>query len=594
MTGGYRYQQGSHAAALANGERLLATKPAAAAMQARALLDEDPADRAALALLARALDRQGQSREAMAAREQAMRLTRRLPAIDRAFAALNSGRAGEALKLAEAHLKREPDEPLALLLAGEALVRTGRRREGRARLERAVAAAPGFAQAHYALARLHYESFHPAAALAALTPLGEGPALPPDLQRFRAGLLGEAGDFAASEQAFAALAAALPQEGMAQLDHGHALRTLGKTEAAAAAYARALAAARPAHAAWWGLASLGGQRIDDAALPGIADLAERTPDPELRATLHFALGAALEARGDFAGAFASYAQGNALRRAALGWNADAFAARQQAIVRHCDAAFFAARAGWGNPDPAPIFLVGMARSGSTLLEQALSGHSAIEGCGEMPAIAAVMHEEAEARGLDVEADAATFLQSLSAADCARLGGEYLNRVAVRRRQGKARFIDKLPHNWAELAFIRLILPKAAIIDLRRHPRDCALSNFALLFAPGHPSSYGLGDWAAYYAAYRAFLRDCPVAVIPARYEALVDDMEGELRRILSALDLPWDAACLDFAGNARAVATASAEQVRRPLNRAGIGAWKRFEPWLGDALPRLEALVDAD
>ena len=584
MTGSFRFQQGSRAAALANGERLLSEKPAVAAMQARALLDADPQDRAALLLLVRAFDRQGCKDEAIAARNEVMRLTRQLPHVDGAFAALNSGHLDEALKLAESHLAREPDEPLGLLVAGEASVRLGLRRKGGVFLDRAIAAAPGLIPAHLSRARLHYEGFNPAAALAALAPLIRSGSLPIEAKRFHAGLLGEAGDYIGAERAFADIAASQPQEGTAQLDYGHALRTLGKAEEAKAAYRRAVDAARPNHAAWWGIASLGGALLDDTDIDCIASLGAAAPDPDLAVALHFALAKAIEARGDLGRAFVHYKKGNELRRNAMEWDASAFSARQKGIARECDAKFFKDRAVWGDPDPSPIFLVGMARSGSTLLEQALAGHAEIEGCGEMPAIAAILHEEAEDRGLNAESNIVAFLTSLSAEDCARLGGEYLARVAVRRRLGKRYFVDKLPHNWAELAFIKLILPKSTIIDLRRDPRDCCISNFAMLFAPGHPSSYGIGDWAAYYGTYRKFLRSLPVPVISLRYEGLVQDLEGELRRVLDAIGLPWDRACLNFADNVRAVATASTEQVRRPLNRSGLGTWQRFKPWLGGDL----------
>lgn len=589
MAGGYKLEQGSHAAALANGERLLATKPALAVTQARALLDEDPQDRAALHLLARAHDRLGQPGPAIAAREAAMRLARRLPAIDRAFAAMARGRPDEALKLLAPHLAVEPDEPLGTFVAGEALHRTGQLGAAATHLARAVAQAPGFVEAQMALARVRYARFEPDLALEAL----KGAQGHPDATRLRAALLGETGDHAGAEAAWRALAAAGRDDGALHLSHGDALRTLGRTEDAARAYRAAIGTRRPALQAWWSLASLGGRRIEDAEIPCLAELEARERDAEVRVHLNFALGAAHDARGQYGEAFARYARGNALRRQALDWDAKAFARRQQAIARDCGADFLAARAGWGAQDAAPVFVVGMARSGSTLLEQALARHPQVETCGETPALPAVMLEAMHARGFDPETQAAEFLLSLGQEDCRLLGEDYLRRVSVRRREGRTRFIDKMPHNWAESAFIRLVLPRAAIVDIRRGAADCCLSNFALLFAPGHPSSYGIDDWIAYFTAYRDFMAEQP-GVIGLRYEALIDDFEGQLRRVLDELGLGWDAACLDFASPGRAVATASAEQVRRPLNRDGIGAWRRFEPWLGEWLPRLETLDGPD
>ena len=593
--GGVRYEQGTRQAALANGERLLASKPATAALQARALIDEDRQDASAIRLLARALDLLGEAAAASSARLDAIRLSRQLPEIKAAHSAISQDRAGEVPGMLEGYLAANPDDAVAHWLLGEAFARSNRVSNARPALERAVALAPEFDMAHYGLARLHYQCFDPAAGLAALEPLMRQQPVPLDMRRFRATLLAESGDYEAALALHRALADDCADHGEILIGLGDALRWVGETNGAAQSYRAALALKPPALQAWWSLAGMGGMRIADAEIPLVEERCAKARDPDIQAALHFAAAKALDVRGDLPRAFGHYCEGNRHRRNQLTYDSADFSARQAAISQTADAAFFAKRRSWGEQSSAPIFVLGMPRSGSTLVEQMLGGHPNVEACGEMPAIPALLHETAGRLGLDVGRDIVQLLQRLSASDCAALGKEYLHRTAPRRRLGRERFTDKLPHNWAELAFIRLILPNAGIVDMRRNPHDCCLSNFTLLFAPGHPSSYDLGEMAEYYGTYLRFMRQFevgqPGAVCKVLHEQLVEDPESQLRQLLGGLGLPWDSACLDFSTGKRTVATASAEQVRRPLNRDGMNTWRRFEPWLGDLLPRLDALA---
>ena len=295
--------------------------------------------------------------------------------------------------------------------------------------------------------------------------------------------------------------------------------------------------------------------------------------------LHFAVGKAHEDRGEAAASFTHYAAGNALRRAEVGYD--------PAMIRdHVDRAialfttdFFAARANQGCPSPAPIFILGMPRAGSTLIEQILASHPAIEGTGELPDIPMI------ARRLGGRSRAyPDCLTDLDPAELHALGAEYLDRAQVQRATDLPMFIDKLPNNWAHTGLIRLILPRARIIDARRHPLACGFSNFKQHYARGQNFAYDLGDIGTYYSDYVRLMRHIdavqPDLVHRVIHEDLVDNPEHEVRRLLDFLDLPFDPACLAFHENKRAVRTPSSEQVRRPISRDGLEQYRAFEAWL--------------
>jgi hypothetical protein len=236
---------------------------------------------------------------------------------------------------------------------------------------------------------------------------------------------------------------------------------------------------------------------------------------------------------------------------------------------------FARHSGTGCPAPDPIFILGMPRAGSTLVEQILSSHSQIEGTSELHDIPIIAHHEP---------DYPESLATLSPDRLRELGELYLSRTRVHRRTGRPLFIDKLPNNWVHVALIRLILPNAKIIDARRHPLACCFANFRQHFARGQPFSYGLGDMGRYYHDYVRLMahidRASPGAVHRVIYENMVDHTEHEVRALLDFCGLPFEEACLAFHETARPVRTASSEQVRQPIFREGKDSWRPFEPWL--------------
>jgi hypothetical protein len=307
-------------------------------------------------------------------------------------------------------------------------------------------------------------------------------------------------------------------------------------------------------------------------------LATPVLDVEDRLHLRFALGKALEDRGDFAGSFKHYSEGARLRRGELHYDADQTSEetrRSQALFTQD---FFALRADGGATSSAPIFIVGLPRSGSTLVEQILSSHSSVEGTMELPDLPRI------ARTIGRDGDYFDRLAALTPDERTLLGEEFLSAARVHRKLGRPFFIDKMPNNCRHIGLIHLILPRATIIDARRHPMAACFSAFKQHFARGQGFSYDLADLGRYYRDY-VTLMDHVDAVLPGRihrviYEDIVDGMEAEVRRLLDHCELPFEEACLRFHENVRAVRTASSEQVRRPIYREGLEHWRNYAPWL--------------
>jgi tetratricopeptide (TPR) repeat protein len=381
------------------------------------------------------------------------------------------------------------------------------------------------------------------------------------------------------------------------LSVAHALKTLGRQPEAVAAYRRAFELRPSFGDAYWSLANLKTYRFPAEDIERMREQ-ERIPNigAEDRYHLCFALGKALEDRGDYAGSFAYYRRGNALKKADLRFKIEPIErnARLQASV--CTREFFETRRGYGCESQDPIFIVGLPRSGSTLLEQILASHSQVEGTAELPNI---LRFVAEFQGRDPDTREPRYpaiLEQLAAADFRKLGEKYLADTRI-YRSGKPRFIDKMPNNFRHVGLIHLILPNARIIDARREPMACCFSNFKQLFASGQEFTYDIEDIARYYRSYAQLMRHwedaLPGKVLRIRYEDVVEDLEGNVRRILDFCGLPFEPACLEFHKTERSVRTASSEQVRRPIFKDGLEQWRHFEPWLGPLRSALGDLVPA-
>ncbi len=366
---------------------------------------------------------------------------------------------------------------------------------------------------------------------------------------------------------------------------GHSLKAIGRREDALAAY-RAAAAARPGFGdAYWSLANLKTYRFSSDELERMrreeAAAAARRVD---RYHLCFALGKALEDRGEYGPSFEYYERGNTLKLAASRYRPEftEINTRRQAEV--CTAPFFQERTGSGAPDPDPILIVGLPRSGSTLIEQILASHSQVEGTQELFDIPRMV---LELQGPAPDAYHPRYpgvLMRLAPQDLLGLGRRYLDETRAYRR-GKPFFIDKMPNNFRHIGLIHLILPNAKIIDVRRDPMACCFSNFKQLFAGGQDFTYGIENIARYYRTYLELMRHwdtvLPGRVLRVRYEDVIEDLSGSVRRILDFCGLKFEPACLTFHRTERSVSTASSEQVRQPLFRDGLSHWRHYAPWLG-------------
>ena len=375
---------------------------------------------------------------------------------------------------------------------------------------------------------------------------------------------------------------------------GHALKTVGQVPEAIDAY-RAAAAARPDFGdAYWSLANLKMYRFTDEEL-GRMRAQEASPGiaPEDRWHLCFALGKALEDRGEFAESWACYERGNSLKLQDSTYRPESMEANTAGQVRVCTPAFFEDRKGWGDPRPDPIFIVGLTRAGSTLLEQILASHSQVEGTHELADIQRIVLGVQGTDGQGAPVLYPSALELLTAQDCLALGGKYLSDTRLYRSE-RPYFVDKMPNNFRHIGLIHLMLPNARIIDARREPMSCCFSNLKQLFAQGQEFSYGVENIARYYRTYLDLMehwdRVLPGRVLRMQHEDVVEDLEGSVRRLLDYCQLPFEPACLDFHKTRRSVRTPSSEQVRRPIFRDGLEQWRGFEPWLE---PLREALGDA-
>jgi tetratricopeptide (TPR) repeat protein len=521
------------------------------------------------------------------------------PVLLEAGAALCENRLAIAERLLRAYLKVQPTDVAAIRMLAETGIRLGRLEDAEKLLARVMELAPGFVEARHNYAVVLHRQNKPEAALAELDTLLVRDPRNPNYRGLQAAVFGRIGEYERAIACYESLLRDFPVQPKAWMSYGHALKTVGRTEEAIAAYRRSIADLASLGEAYWSLANLKTFRFSDAEVEAMrTQLARADLDEEDRTHLHFALGKALEDADNYEESFAEYARGNALRHQALRYDANEISAIVQRSKALFTPAFFAEREGWGSPARDPIFIVGLTRSGSTLIEQILASHSAVEGTMELPDIPSLARRFGErGKERDDETRYPAGLASLSAEECRALGDEYLARTRIQRKLDRPFFVDKMPNNWAHVGLIHLILPNARIVDARRHPLACGFSNFKQLYARGQGFSYGLADFARYYRDYAGLMAHFD-AVLPGRvhrvlYEAMVVDPEGEIRRLLAYCGLPFEPQCLRFYENERAVRTASSEQVRRPISARGLEQWRHFEPWLGEMKAELGAILES-
>ena len=489
--------------------------------------------------------------------------------------ALNANRLDVAERLLKPHLKEDPFDAAAIRMLAELAGRIGRWTDAENLLRRAIEIAPGFNAARANLALVLGRTGRPAEALELLDEIFAIDQEDLGVLNLRAATLGKLGDFGEAMQLYETLLQKMPRQPRMWLSYGHMLKTVGRQADGIAAYRKALAIEPNLGEAWWSLANLKTVKFDQSDIAAMEQaLNSASLSDHDRLHLDFALGKAMHDAGRADEAFAHYSKANALRLKCQPYDVEKLTRTVDLCIEKFTAPAFAERAG-GCGAPDPIFIIGLPRAGSTLIEQILSSHSLVEGTAELPDIPALVTKAGSY-------PAAVLKLGREARE--ELGREYLKRASVQRRTRRPFFIDKLPNNWLYAPFIQLILPNARIIDARRHPLSCCFSNFRQHFARGQPFTYSLADIGCYYADYVRLMAHVD-AVLPGRvhrvtYERMVEDTESEVRRLLEYCGLEFEPQVLEFYKTDRPVRTASSEQVRRPIYRDATEEWRPYEPFL--------------
>jgi tetratricopeptide (TPR) repeat protein len=585
--------QYEHALALSDAGR---SEAAIASLQRAVALKPDMAE--AWRALGDQLTSSGDAAGADAAYAQHIKASTRDPHLLAAAAALCENQIPQAEALLRAHLKRFPTDVAAIRMFAEVAARLRRFQDAENLLARCLELAPSFAAArhNYAVV-LHRQNKCVEALRETESLLGVEPHNP-SYRNLKAAILARIGEYEQSIEIYTALLASQPRQPKIWMSYGHALKTKGREADSIAAYEKSIELLPSLGEAYWSLANLKTVRFTRAQIESMRmQLARPELADEDRFHLHFAMGKALEDAGAYAESFEHYARGNAIRRAGIVYSADDMTAQIQRTKALLSAEFFAQRRGWGHPSKAPIFIVGLPRAGSTLIEQILSSHSQVEGTMELPDIPALARSITEAARGNGPARYPEPLAQLSAQECRSLGERYLESTRIQRKSDAPFFIDKLPNNFAHVGLIQLALPHAKIIDARRHPLGCCFSGFKQHFARGQNFTYGLEDIGRYYHDYVELMAHFD-AVLPGRvhrifYESMIEDTAAEVRRLLEYCGLPFEAGCLRFYETERAVRTASSQQVRQPIFRAGLDQWRHYEPWLQPLQTALGPVLDA-
>ena len=515
------------------------------------------------------------------------------PEIVTASSLFADGEEIEAERIVRAFLQREPTHVEGMRLLARIGMKLGVLDDAEFLLESVLTFSPGYQPARYDFVRVllqrhrHQRALDESRLLLAAEPENR------DYRAVYATSCLALGYYDEALGTYRALAAENPHAADLHLSIGHALKTLGRQSEAIEAYRRAAHVQPSFGDAYWSLANLKTYRFDEADIE-LMQAQEARPEMGVhdRAHLCFALGKALEDRGAFAESFGFYERGNAIKKEELGYRPETIERNAARQIAFFTPEFLASRACVGCDCPDPIFIVGLPRAGSTLLEQILASHPEVEGTMELADISRLVvrlqgrdHDENEPRYPSV-------LGELSAATLEEFGARYIKDTEI-YRSGRRFFIDKNPNNFRHLGLIHLILPHAKIIDARREPMACCFSNFKQLFAAGQDFTYGLEEIGRYYRTYIELMahwdRVLPGRILRVQHEDVVDDLEASVRRLLDFCGLAFDRRCMDFHKTERSVRTASSEQVRRPIFRDGLDQWRNFEPWLG----RLREVLDA-
>jgi predicted Zn-dependent protease len=539
----------------------------------------------------------GDSAGADAAYARHIQASTRDPRLLEPAAALCENRIAVAEALLREHLQQHPTDVAAIRMLAEVAARLGRYADAEILLARCLELAPGFMAARQNYATVLHRQNKESAALAETERLLAAEPRNPSYRNLKAAILSRIGEYEQSIRIYADVLAEYPTQAKVWMSYGHALKTAGRSKDSIEAYRESIGLTPSLGESYWSLANLKTFQFSPAELDAmLAQVARSDISDEDRLHFHFAIGKALEDAGRFAESFDHYAAGNRLRRTSVTYDADENSAHVRRSKALFTREFFQRRAGWGSDAPDPIFIVGLPRAGSTLVEQILSSHTQVEGTQELPNIIAMARELGGRKSRREVSEYPEVLQPLSAAECRALGERYLEQTRIHRKTDAPFFIDKMPNNFMHIGLIQLVLPNARIIDARRHPMGCCFSGFKQHFARGQTFTYSLDEIGRYYCDYVELMAHFD-AVLPGRihrviYETMVEDTESEVRRLLDYCGLPFEEACLRFYENERAVRTASSEQVRRPIYRESVDQWRHYEPWLGPLRAALGRVLD--
>jgi tetratricopeptide (TPR) repeat protein len=515
---------------------------------------------------------------------------------------LLAGRKDEAITTLRQVLRENPDNIDALHTLAQAYWGDEERvSDIEALLRKATQLAPGLVQAWIMLGLLLHQTDRSEEAIACYQRAAE---IEPDNPSVWSGLgadYAQIGDMEKSAAAYGRSVALQPGQPGIHMSHAHALKALGRQAEALREYRAAIAQTPDFGEVYWSMANLKVFRFEPAEVAAMEQQVKREDlSPGADVHFRFALGKACEDAGDYDRAWEFYHTGNQRQRPLVSYDPVGFEVRHKQMAEVFTPEFLEQHAGQGFASDAPIFIVGLPRSGSTLIEQILASHSQVEGTLELPTLGDIAVSVARYRGGRVEYPEA--VRQLTARDFRAYGKEYIEQTKTFRTTSKPRFTDKLPNNFSHVGFAHLILPNAKIINARRHPLDSILGSYKQLFGKGQNFTYDMGELVLYYRQYHEIMkhwqRVLPGKVLDVHYEETVGDLEAQVRRILAHCGLPFEEACLRFHETDRPVRTASSEQVRQPLYTRALGTWRRYEkhlqPWqeeLADIIAELPASV---
>jgi tetratricopeptide (TPR) repeat protein len=547
----------------------------------------DPSLERAWFSLGKALALLGRGKDADAAFEKSFELSPERRLMAHAAEHQKEGRVDEAERIYRRVLRKNPDNVDALRLLALLAMRVDRQDDAESLLQRAVEIAPDFLLALLDLGRLRKEQDRYEEALECFDRVIALEPSQPQAHFLRAATLARASFTRESIDAYRSCLAVRPGHVGALLGLGHVLKAMGDYDAAVASYLACMREAPDFGETYWSLANLKTYRFDDATVAEMETRAAASgANDQSVVNFHFALGKAYEDRGDYERAWDHYRRGNVSQRAQVKYDPVQTAVMNDRILGVFDAALVEKLRGAGDPDPSPIFILGLPRSGSTLLEQILATHTDVEGTSELPYVGRLATSLNLNRPDGVNYPEA--MRELGPSNLSAMGRDYLARARMHRRSGASRFIDKMPNNFPNAGLIALVLPNAKIIDARRHPLDACLSNYRQLFAKGQNFTYDLTEIGEYYLEYQRMMDHwhdvLPDRVLTVQYEDVVADFEPQVRRLLAFCGLPWQDACLRFYESERPVRTPSAEQVRQPIYDRSVGHWKNYAHHLGELL----------